>query len=635
MPVRFHRWILQFLGLALILLAFISEGFPGGADAINHFLISQRAFEHPDLFLDQWNKPLFTLVSAPFAQFGFGGVRVLNVMLGFISIILLYYTAKKDHDKAAIAIPFILLGMPVYTQILPSAMTEPLFGLLMAGSIWALRSNRIWLAALLIGLSPFARQEGYILIPFALAFMIIAGRWRQTLWLTCGGLLAFVAGLILLNDPKYLISSFPYGSAASDIYGHGTWGHFIGEYRMLFGVPNAVLISVGAVTLFVSVFTYPLKHQLKDPRRIALYFSLLVAATFLVGHTYLWATGSGGSVGLLRVIAAASPAFAYLAFQGWAFMLGSKPLRNPIAMGVGTSLMVVVLVFHLNQVIAIPFAQTPTENTIQELTDWGAGYDLDEGKIYYFDPSMYFFANGRMPLQHPEEWPMISGNTASRDLRPGDHVIWDAHFGPNEGRLPYDTLRMNPFMRVIKRFTPEISFNVLGGRPYQIVVFEMTDTKVVRRKRKRIRRSKSFEATVQETDRIVVDPLESDKCMVSDINRKYTTIRDTISAMEAEQILQMNIKAKVYWNPDGKTPEFSLVASIVDGENSLLYSGFRSDKMDLKPGAWNPIESEITLPPGLPDQAELVVYVWYINGPNILIDDLEIEEVIVDESPIN
>ena len=65
--------LLAFL-INFIILAFLSEGSVGGADDISHFKLSRYAFKHPEFFLDSWGKHLFTILMAPFAQFGYNGV---------------------------------------------------------------------------------------------------------------------------------------------------------------------------------------------------------------------------------------------------------------------------------------------------------------------------------------------------------------------------------------------------------------------------------------------------------------------------------------------------------------------------------------------------------------------------------
>ncbi|MBU3928583.1 MAG: hypothetical protein KKB74_12320, partial [Bacteroidetes bacterium] len=51
-------------------------------------------------------------------------------------------------------------------------------------------------------------------------------------------------------------------------------------------------------------------------------------------------------------------------------------------------------------------------------------------------------------------------------------VVWDAHFGPNEGGIPLEKLKQNDKMILIKEFKPDDSFKVLGGYDYAIYIFQ-------------------------------------------------------------------------------------------------------------------------------------------------------------------
>ena len=80
---------LLYLGSSIfILLLFTGTG--NEADSINHYLFAKYAPEHPNLFFNHWAKPLFTLIASPFAQFGFVGVKIFNVLCGLASSIFIY-----------------------------------------------------------------------------------------------------------------------------------------------------------------------------------------------------------------------------------------------------------------------------------------------------------------------------------------------------------------------------------------------------------------------------------------------------------------------------------------------------------------------------------------------------------------
>ena len=53
-------------------------------------------------------------------------------------------------------------------------------------------------------------------------------------------------------------------------------------------------------------------------------------------------------------------------------------------------------------------------------------------------------------------------------VKVGELVIWDAHFGPNEGRLPLDNLLKNNNFRLVHLTREKEPFTVLGGYTYEI-----------------------------------------------------------------------------------------------------------------------------------------------------------------------
>ena len=96
---HFPYYLLLAFLITFIILAFLSEGSVGGADDIAHYKFSRFAFKYPEFFLDPWGKPLFTILMAPFAQFGMMGVRAFNILLGLGAALLTYLTAKKLDYK--------------------------------------------------------------------------------------------------------------------------------------------------------------------------------------------------------------------------------------------------------------------------------------------------------------------------------------------------------------------------------------------------------------------------------------------------------------------------------------------------------------------------------------------------------
>ena len=56
-------------------------------------------------------------------------------------------------------------------------------------------------------------------------------------------------------------------------------------------------------------------------------------------------------------------------------------------------------------------------------------------------------------------------------LKPGELLVWDAQFAGFEGRLPFDTLVKNNNLKLLKVFTPEEDFTIIGGGKYKVAAF--------------------------------------------------------------------------------------------------------------------------------------------------------------------
>jgi ABC-type cobalt transport system substrate-binding protein len=138
-----HWFLLIMVFIILLVLAFLSEGFYGGADNINHYFISRYSFRYPYLFLDTWGRPVFTIMSSPFSQFGFGGLKLFNVLLGCLSAFLAFLTARKIGIRQSwLAILFVIFT-PMYFLMTLTGLTEIQFGFILILCISFLMKNTL------------------------------------------------------------------------------------------------------------------------------------------------------------------------------------------------------------------------------------------------------------------------------------------------------------------------------------------------------------------------------------------------------------------------------------------------------------------------------------------------------------
>jgi hypothetical protein len=58
---------------------------------------------------------------------------------------------------------------------------------------------------------------------------------------------------------------------------------------------------------------------------------------------------------------------------------------------------------------------------------------------------------GKDPIGNPKvQEGVYDRKNPGKNIRPGEIILWEAHYGPNEGRLPLERLRENPDFSEIK-----------------------------------------------------------------------------------------------------------------------------------------------------------------------------------------
>ncbi len=173
-----HWYLLGAILLFLLYLVFGSDGYFGGADNITHYMIARYAFRHPELFLNAWGRPLFTIPAAPFAQFGLEGVKIFNCLAGLATAWLVYRIAcrarLRNPDMAIILVIF----TPLYLMMLPTAKTEVVFGLVVTLALFLFMRKSYIASAIVISFVPFARTEGFLFLPLYLTALAATGWYR-------------------------------------------------------------------------------------------------------------------------------------------------------------------------------------------------------------------------------------------------------------------------------------------------------------------------------------------------------------------------------------------------------------------------------------------------------------------------
>ena len=140
-----------------------------------HFFISEASWSKPYLLLDHWGKPLFTLLSSPFAHWSYTGILLFNLLVFTLTTVGAWRILKLLQVATLwkFVFPFVLLGSVQYNITILSGLTEPLFSLFLLWASYFYLNKKGLLAALLIGCLPFLRSEGQLpLILMVLLFVL-------------------------------------------------------------------------------------------------------------------------------------------------------------------------------------------------------------------------------------------------------------------------------------------------------------------------------------------------------------------------------------------------------------------------------------------------------------------------------
>jgi hypothetical protein len=628
--------LLAFL-LSFVILVIQSEGTAGGADDINHYRYARYSFINPGFFFDTKAKTVFTLICAPVAQLGYNALRIFNVLLGLAAALLTFLTARRLHYGHPVLALFLLVFAPMYTLMMLSGMNEVMFSFfLILGIYLYFRNQSIW-SAVVISLLPFIRTEGFIIFPLFMFTFMLNRQWKALPMIFSGFLGVSLAGSFYYGDFFWVITKNPYSGNASDIYGSGELLYYAVRYNAIFGLPLFGLIVLGL--LFIPIYFFR-SHKEKRPAFVT--EMLIGFSPFLVyfgAHSYVWWKGMGNSVGEIRVMAAVFPSAVLLALFAWKHLIGlfRKFGKNtPTVIGI---LLAALLVFVPFRVHTIPVPLAPTQKLIKEAALWLEDMDYSSRKIYFWDPFWWFFLD-KAPIGNPKvQEGVYDRKDPGKNIRPGEIILWEAHYGPNEGRLPLERLQKNPDFAEIKAFYPTHPFKVLGGNDYEIHLFERMKSpdsremqaildEIQKREnaayRIRVLEYEDCEPGVYEQDTTYFSSLVfksgSHSCLLNDKHAYLPGVEMPLEGINLAENAKFNIKVSHLiksFNPD-IDPLF-MVMSVQHNEEMMFYRTWEITTQNL--GAWEETLIEYELPDRGSGADIVKVYLWNKGGHPVYIDD--------------
>jgi 4-amino-4-deoxy-L-arabinose transferase-like glycosyltransferase len=417
-------WLLATAVAGVVLILLYPDGYQ--QDAGYHFLFARYAPGHPELFVGVWNRPLFTMIYALPAAFGYTAAKLTTVG---ICLVIAWQTARLARDlgvvRDTLVVPILLL-QPSFLILSSETMTEPLFALVFVIALRLHAAGRVKAGMAVASLLILARPEGFLLGMLWGIWVLVDKRdarpWRRripgTMILALGFVLWWIAAYTITGDPLFILHNWPpEWNLRSQIYGTGpAWIY-----------PARLAEATGPVFFFI--FLNGLRISLRRREHWCLASAFL--ALFVV-HSILRAFSLLGSAGYPRYLVCVSPAIAILTLAGWNALLH-------VLHSMRTSLraVVYVAVWGVSIASAVLYVDLATFKgrdavAVSEMKTWFEAQPLRPVSGLVWSQAFMAIVFDRAPY----ETPAFSGDRDKNiemltALPPGTLVFWDADTGPS------------------------------------------------------------------------------------------------------------------------------------------------------------------------------------------------------------
>lgn len=609
--------LMTMLLIIFVLVVFNTENSFGGGDHFSHFKLAHWGWVYPDMLFNHWGKPAFTILISPFAQFGIDGARLFNVFMGLGTALLIWLLAKHFRFNQSWSAVILVLFTPVYFILMFTSLTEVTFSFVLVLAIYLFFKEKYIWSAIVLSFLPMVRTEGMILFPLFILAFSFKRQWFAIPFLSIGFFIISFFGRNFYKSFWWLITEMPYTGSAKDIYGSGSLFHFISYNHQILGSLLGILFLFG---MLIMLFKWIRTDRFKFDD--SFYFLLLVTGSFVLffaAHSYVWWKGVGNSLGLIRIIGSVTPLAALTAMAGIDFLFNyKKPWWTTF---ITIVLIVALSLFVLDGVRKhkYGFKLSRPQLMMGEVADYLKANKLERHKIYYYNVYLAHKMNFD-PRDNSKSREQLPRNETFMNSVPDSSIIvWDAHFGPNEGRMPLDKLKAKEELRELKVFKPKENFKVLGGHDYQIVVFQ----KDLSLKPKLRNVYLDFEDSHNSSEENVY---KGDRSFKLESQKSYKTLFDAIYQEFSDTLSATRIQVDIAYNhPEAIEPnQLLLVCSLESGSDvfsyqtrDLLIDGTNENKWIEGSFSFN-----LPVPKTLNDRIK--IYVWNKGKYVVFLDEVRI-----------
>lgn len=337
-------WVLFFYACCLVCGLVFCDGTGDMGDSVVHYIFANSAPLHPELYFHHWAKPVFVLLASPFAQFGFNGVKLFNIILSVLSVYFTFRVAEQLKLGHAWLAGLMLACMPLNYILTLSSLTEPLFAFVTIVSLYLCLQQKYFTSIIIVSFLPYVRSEGLIILGVFLLFVLYQKKWKVVPYFLFGSVLYGIAGFTVHHSLFWVITEIPYAHLSS-VYGSGSLFHFVEQLTNVAGIPVYILMSIGILVGLACL----LRKQFSVELHLLIYGGFL---SFFIAHTLFWFLGIFNSMGLNRVFLGVAPMMAIIALCGFNFIADRLNKNVPIKSAVTAIFCVYIIIF--------PFTPNPS-----------------------------------------------------------------------------------------------------------------------------------------------------------------------------------------------------------------------------------------------------------------------------------
>ncbi len=630
---RFVIITLSIIFLLFVTNLFFSTGFTGASESVWFYSYSHYAFNYPNLFLNPCAKPIFILLSSPFALFGFKALQFLNILLAIGAGLFSYLVAKELKMKQPILAIILCSFTPIFTYTVFSGLTEILFAFLAILASYLFLKSRYVLGSLLISTLPLITSAGIFLIPIYAFYLLHKKQYKPIMLLFSSILIYTFVGGIFYNDLFWLITKNPYFDKVG-VYGTGNFFQFIKRSPGYFGIPNEIFYVTG----LVAGVTLYLRNKKEFYREFFLVF--LPFITYLFAQSIMWFTGFGNSQGNNSYMAAIVPLMAVMSTRGLTlFSLMFEILFKQTWVKTAALYIGIISVIHIPFAVQnYPINKNNYDKVIEQTTNWVKENKLDTNRICFKDASITYYL-GLNPFDTTRVNNLFQVRKDISHSEIGSIIIYDEKYFPVDG-LDFDSLARNHSFELLKVFEPEINFKIYG-RDYKTAVFRriMPDSSILNQNRMIAYGTKAefkslvnydFERTYHQPDSALIyfDDKGDTKCLKVNPNNSQILYREfDLSTLRFEKPLELYINLKLKALDTLKQP-LLFVIEVVKNEKQLYYKELDLALNDSLVRRWQTVEYSLKLSNDISFSGKLKTFFYNKNKGSYLVDDYRLGNCI-------